>query len=35
MKYVVNEIVFGVVVLAAWVYLAVEVAGRLSVPALI
>ncbi len=34
MKYVINEIVFGVVVLAAWVYLTVEVTGRLAVPAL-
>jgi hypothetical protein len=35
MKDVVNEIVFGVVVLATWVYLTVEVTGRLAVPTLI
>ena len=35
MKDVVNEIVFGVVVLAPWVYLTVEVTGRLAVPTLI
>ena len=35
MKDVVNEIMFGVVVLATWVYLTVEVTGRLAVPTLI
>jgi hypothetical protein len=35
MKYILNEIVFGVVVLATWVYLTVEVTGRLAVPTLV